>query len=165
MSDGIVTEAAEFTLDFLRSVVDTLLPGLPATDRFSALPAASQLGIHDRLNDHLRSHSEAAQLTRVLEAIVEQAGGPGRFTEDGETAAVETLGAVETANTTDFLALLFVVSADYYESGEVLEAFGWRATPPQPLGYELAPFDEDLLATVKARPRTLWRQVRSNQGG
>jgi hypothetical protein len=47
----------------------------------------------------------------------------------------------------------------YYESGQVLEAMGWRSAPPQPQGHEIAPMDEALapaLARVAAFKR-LWR--------
>jgi hypothetical protein len=47
----------------------------------------------------------------------------------------------------------------YYESGQVLEAMGWRSAPPQPQGHRIAPMDEALapaLARVAERKR-LWR--------
>jgi hypothetical protein len=47
----------------------------------------------------------------------------------------------------------------YYESGQVLQAMGWRSAPPQPQGHKIAPMDEALepaLARVAERKR-LWR--------
>ena len=45
----------------------------------------------------------------------------------------------------------------YYEHPDVISAFGWPSRPPQPLGHTLPPFDEDLLAPVKARGE-IWRR-------
>ena len=160
MSEGAMTgNAYGITTAFLRRVVDTLLPGLPATQHFSALPAASQLGLDEKMMGYLDTHSDAARFAGVVEAIAKQAGGASDFTDGEESAVIGTLKAVEIAMSADFLAFLFVLAADYYESEEVLDAFGWRVTPPQPLGYELPPFDWALLASVRGRARPLWRSV------
>ena len=154
-----MTEGARFSSDFLCRVVDTMLPGLPATGVKSALPSASELGLHEQLRGHLAAHPDATRFANVLLAITDEAGGMVRFVESDELSATATLEAVETTMSTGFAAFLFVIAADYYESEDVLRAFGWRVTPPQPLGYELAPFDETLLAPVKSREQRLWRSV------
>ena len=46
--------------------------------------------------------------------------------------------------------------AAYYCHPAVVAAFGWRSDPPQPKGHELEPFDDALLAPVKAR-KPFWR--------
>lgn len=143
---------------FLAAVVDSLLPGLPTTEQAAALPAASEVGIDRRLGQHLRTHPDRAQLAQALEAIARQAGSAADFVTAGEVARQALLEQVESSDPGTFAALLFVVSADYYESEAVLRAFGWRATPPQPQGYSLPPFSEDLLDSVKRRP-ALWRSA------
>jgi hypothetical protein len=148
-----------FTPDFLRAVVDALLPGLPATvEGAAALPAASQLGIDRLLADHLTTHPNSAQFAQALQAIIHQASSMADFAAADEATATEILQKVERAENTAFLALVFIVSADYYETEDVLRAFGWRDSPPQPLGYRLPPFDEELLMPVK-RKQKLWRSA------
>ena len=58
-----------FDADFLRHVVDTLLPGLPADAHNPALPAASALQIDAQLADHLQRHLQRATLSFVLSHI------------------------------------------------------------------------------------------------
>ena len=142
----------------LTAVVDGLLPGLPATEQAAALPAASEVAIDLRLREHLHTHPDRALLARALKVIARRAGSAAEFVTAGEATAKTILGQVESSEPGAFAALLFVVSADYYEAGAVLRAFGWRATPPQPQGYSLPPFSEDLLAPVQRRP-ALWRSA------
>ena len=148
----------KFTPDFLRAVVDALLPGLPPTDRAPILPAASQVGVDKRLAHHLNAHPNRRQFQIVLEAVVQQSTGIEGFVTADEAATSKILQAVEQMQGAAFKILLFTVSADYYETKPVLDAFAWRATPPQPLGYSLLPFNENLLAPVKQRQK-LWRST------
>ncbi|MEM7127261.1 MAG: gluconate 2-dehydrogenase subunit 3 family protein [Chloroflexota bacterium] len=145
-----------FTTDFLRAVVDTLLPGLPGSDQTIALPAASEIGVDRQLAHHLATHNNREQLSQVLEAIAEKSDEMSVFVEADEEASTNILRNVETADQQAFQALLFVVSADYYENEEILRTLGWFARPPQPDGYPLSPFDETLLAPVKGRQKH-WR--------
>jgi hypothetical protein len=66
------------------------------------------------------------------------------------------LKRVETSHCQGFTALVSTVLTLYYEHPDVLAAFGWPSRPPQPLGHALPPFDEELLAPVKARGE-IWR--------
>lgn len=152
----------DLPIAFLAAVVDRLLPGLPATERAAALPAASEIAIDRRLRQHLRTHPDRIRLARALEAIAQRSGSAADFVTAGEAAAQAILQQVESSEPDAFAALLFVVSADYYEAEAVLRAFGWRVTPPQPQGYSLPPFSEDLLAPVKQRP-ALWRSAEGDE--
>jgi len=147
----------KFTGSFLQAVVDALLPGLPQTEQAAAIPAASQVEVDHQLAHHLKTHPERALIGQALEAIARQAGGMAQFTAADTLLATEILQEVERSDHETFLALLFVVSADYYENTAVLQAFGWPDTPPQPAGYALPPFDETLLNPVKGR-QALWRR-------
>lgn len=144
--------------DFLAAVVDTLLPGLPSTPTQSALPAASQLGVDLLLANHLRTHPQRERWLRLLQTIIQQAGGMDRFVTADEGARIAVLQAVEQADTPTFQVFMLIVAADYYQTDEVQRAFGWFADPPQPRGYPLPLWDEGLLAPVQQRP-ALWRQV------
>ncbi|MEM7113903.1 MAG: gluconate 2-dehydrogenase subunit 3 family protein [Chloroflexota bacterium] len=147
-------------IEFLHAVVDTLLPGLPATETKPALPAASEVGVAAKLAAHLETHRDKRLFVAVLEAIVGEAGGEARFVAMDEGARTAVLQTIEQSQSDAFAALLFVVSADYHESEAVMRAFGWRPTPPQPLGYPLPPFDEgkleELVASLEGK-RPLWR--------
>ena len=69
---------------------------------------------------------------------------------------VETIERAQPEIFRDFAMALI---KPYYESGQVLEAMGWRSAPPQPRGHQVAPMDDTLapaLARVAERKR-LWR--------
>jgi hypothetical protein len=69
------------------------------------------------------------------------------------------LTALEKSHPQDFRDFVLALIKAYYESGQVLEAMGWRSAPPQPQGHVVAPMDEALapaLAKVAERKR-LWR--------
>ena len=140
------------TPEFLRAVVDTLLPGeqgdAPAS---AALPSGSAAGVD------LAKYAAAAR--PVLDAIARAAGGAPAFARASEAARAAALSTVEQNLPDAFRALVTPVLTDYYESPAVLIAFGWRAEPPQPLGHALPPTDEvthQQLDRVKRRNK-LWR--------
>ena|SRR5438270_7780164 len=127
---------------FLAAMVDTLVPGGVLANGIVA-PAASSIGITwDALEER---HG------RVLAAIATQAGGEEDFCLGTDEFRADVLRQVERSRPQDFAALVTAVLTLYYESPNVLAAFGWPSRPPQPLGHELPPFDERLLAPVKAR--------------
>jgi|GEM_PF-3909067 len=69
------------------------------------------------------------------------------------------LSALEAERPQEFRDLVLALIKAYYESGQVLEAMGWRSAPPQPQGHSIAPMDDALmpaLARVAERKR-LWR--------
>lgn len=137
------------TPEFLRAVVDTLLPGEQGQ---APLPSGSAAGVD------LGKHAETVR--SVLEAIAHAAGGGPAFARASEATRVAVLRSVEQELPDAFRALVTPVLADYYESPAVLIAFGWRAEPPQPQGYTLPPTDEGTLQRldrVKQRVN-LWRE-------
>lgn len=145
-------------LNFLHAVVDTLLPGLSATETDATLPAASEIGVAKKLLAHLDTHRDKAVLANVLATIAAEAGGEDGFVAGEEGVRTAVLQTVEQQQPDAFATLLFIVAADYYESETVLRAFNWRPTPPQPLGYPLPPFDEGLLEQVRKK-RPFWRKT------
>jgi hypothetical protein len=140
------------TPEFLRAVVDTLLPGeqgdAPGT---VTLPSGSAAGVD------LANYAAAAR--PALDAIARAAGGAAAFATASEVVRAAALRSVERELPDAFKALVTPVLADYYESAAVLIAFGWRPEPPQPQGHALRPTDEathQWLDRVRRRAK-LWR--------
>lgn len=76
-----------------------------------------------------------------------------------ETRGSDILVELEREHPQEFRDLVLSLIKPYYESGQVLEAMGWRSAPPQPHGHALAAMDADLapaLDKVAARQR-IWR--------
>lgn len=146
-----------FSQEFLTAVVDTMLPGLPATASHTALPAASQIGLDRQLADHLRQHPQRDRLVGRLSMLAELASGEQNFSNTDMATRIQFIQKLETLDTPAFYAFLLVVTADYYETKSVIRAMGWPVEPPQPQGYPLPAFDEALLAPVKTRV-ALWRE-------
>ncbi len=64
---------------------------------------------------------------------------------------IEVLKEVESRKSTFFKELVKHTYAGYYTNRNVIELLGLEARPPQPLGFELEPFDPSLLENVKKR--------------
>jgi hypothetical protein len=78
---------------------------------------------------------------------------------DHDVFTEKDLVALEQSHPTEFRALVMALIKPYYESGQVLEAMGWRSAPPQPQGHMVAAMDKALapvLARIAERKR-LWR--------
>ena len=54
-----------------------------------------------------------------------------------------------------FLEIVYLV---YYSQPAVHRRNGWVGRPPQPEGFDLSPFDESILETVRKR-EPFWRKV------
>jgi hypothetical protein len=142
----VFTEAER---ELLRQVLDVLIPG---TD---ALPAAGQAGAAD----HVERRAEASPaLRRTLgEALATIAIHASRRHPDGFAAldhgqreAVLQFASAEAPDAFD--ALILHAYSGYYALPQVLAGIGAPAQPPQPVGHEMAPLDERLLARVTPRP-------------
>ena len=140
------------TSEFMRAVVDTLLPG----DRgVPPLPTGTAAGVAAKL-EHLVSDRDREIRDLVLSAIASTARGEDAFMRADEAGRIASIRRVEAEIPGPFRALVALVLQDYYESEIVLLAMGWRAEPPQPEGHVLPPFDEALLEPVKRHGR-MWR--------
>jgi hypothetical protein len=98
-----------------------------------------------------------AVLSRTDSPIKELACGHPDFAD--ETKRQGILLVLEQGQPQEFRDFVLSLIKPYYESGQVLEAMGWRSAPPQPQGHSIAPMDEALapaLARISARKR-LWR--------
>jgi hypothetical protein len=130
--------------DLLGTVLDRLLP--PDGE----LPGAGGLGL-------------AAGIPDEVAAPVLGALPPGFAALPGD-AQVAALRAIEAAAPAPFAALVKAVYTAYYQDQRVLAAIeratGYAARPPQPLGYDMEPFDPALLEVVRNRPPH-YRETRS----
>ena len=132
------------TPEFLRAVVETVLPG-------EALPSASAAGVD------LARYAETAR--PALDVIAAASGGAARFAGASETERVAVLRRVEREQPSAFRALIMPLLIDYYDAAAVLAALFWRNEPPQPRGHAVPPEDCETLRRlerVRARP-PLWR--------
>lgn len=156
MSDAGSAGASVFTeaeRQLLRQVLDVLIPGT------SALPAAGQAGAADHVE---RRAAATPALRRTLgEGLATIGVLAARHRPDGFAALdhdqQETvLLAASTESPDAFDALILHGYSGYYALPRVLAGIGAPDRPPQPLGHEMAPLDERLLARVKQR-RPLYR--------
>jgi hypothetical protein len=128
------------TPSHLRLLADLILPG----DE-TGLPPGS------RVPDVM---AVMAQSTSPIKALT---GDHPDFAE--ATKRPRILAALETEHPQEFRDFVLSLIKAYYESGQALEAMGWRVAPPQPQGHSIAPMDEALapaLVRVAQRKR-LWR--------
>lgn len=97
----------------------------------------------------LAAQVPAAAAQPILEAL------PAGFAALDAAAQVAALQAVEQANRLGFHELVRFAYVAYYRDSRVLArielATGYPDRPPQPLGYEMEPFDESILDLVKTR--------------
>ena len=124
----------------LDRLLDVLIPS------FEGLPGAGSLGLAGSVaSDALANPRFAAALQRVLDAL-------GSSTKPFGESDVRT---VEEHNPEAFADVINLAYTNYYTDARVLAVVerhtGYRAAPPQPTGYELAPFDPALLENVVRR--------------
>lgn len=161
MSDVDHAEARVFTeaeRQLLRQVLDVLIPGT------SVLPAGGQAGAADHVER--RAAATPALRRRLGEglatiAILASRRHPDGFAalDHGQREAVLQAASIETPDAFD--ALILHAYSGYYALPRVLAGIGAPVRPPQPLGHEMAPFDERLLARVAQRPPLYRRTPRA----
>lgn len=130
----------------LDSILHTLLPG------DADWPSGGSLG----LAPTVRGDCDADAVSAILAAL------PAGFPDGGADAREAALRAIETAQPAAFERLVAAAYLAYYTEPRVrlvIERLtGYAARPPQPLGYELEPFDESLLEKQKRRA-PFWRKA------
>ena len=135
----------------LRAALTGLLPGN------DAWPAAGELGVEERIAELAGLDPDhPAALSTFLDGL------PDGFAELAAAGRHDALKAMESDEPDAFGVVMVLAYNAYYTHPEVLavvsERTGYAARAPQPEGYELDPFDESLLATVRQR-EPLWRRV------
>ncbi len=128
----------------LDAVLGTLLPGE------GAWPSAGALGLAGEVAGEL-----GEDCARLLAALP-----PGFAALDAE-AREDALRAIEARHPAMFDRLVAAAYTAYYVDARVRRTIeretGYEDRPPQPLGYELEPFDEALLERQRAR-QPFWRR-------
>ncbi len=138
----------------LRTVMDRLVPAV------DDLPSAGSMGLMpEAVSIAARVPRLGESLVRVIGAIsldmhVHTRGGINALSPELQDEAIRT---VEGVMPDDFANVLELVYLAYYADSRVHKRIGWHGRPPQPEGYELAPFDESLLETVRKR-QPFWRK-------
>jgi len=152
MNDASSAGASVFTeaeRQLLRQVLDVLIPGT------RTLPAAGQAGAAD----HVESRAEATPALRrrlseglTIIAILAARRHPDGFAALDHDQRETVLQSASTETPAAFDALILHAYSGYYALPQVLAGIGAPDRPPQPLGHEMAPLDEQLLARVSQRP-------------
>ena len=139
----------------LGEVMDRLIPGV------DDLPAAGQMGLGVEVERMARDVSRFAKgLESVLGALSADpssrasGGFRGLKPEDQDTA----IRAIEKNIPTKFGTFLEIVYLAYYSQPAVHRRIGWVGRPPQPEGFDLPPFDESILETIRKR-EPFWRRT------
>jgi hypothetical protein len=132
----------------LAAVMDRLVP--PVDD----LPGAGALGLAGTVESLAARHPPYGGALRA--AMARLAGSD--FLESAGPVQDERLRDLERSDTATFAAVLDLVYLAYYGDARVHRRIGWRGGPLQPAGFELAPFDEAVVETVRRRA-PFWRRL------
>ena len=122
------------------------------------LPGAGDLGVAETIE---RVLTESPALRRAfLDGLraIELCGGERGFTALDGDEQDRCLRAVEAREPAFFATLVEYAYRGYYVLPEVQRAIGLSGEPPQPRGYQLAPFDPALLA-IQRRREPFWRRT------
>ncbi len=138
--------------DRLIALLNTLLPGDGAD-----WPSAGSDAMAARTIELARGAPGVSDaLTAILNAL------PDDFGTLQQTQREDILRGIEADRADQFDAVVTVSYNAYYTTPRIRDVIerltGYENRPPQPLGYELEPFDESLLDAVKARG-PIWRPV------
>ncbi len=136
-------------------VLDQLIPG---RDDF---PGAGELGIAQHLEGVAASDPGLGRLFHDGLAAIESTGRStysAAFGDLGDDQKVQVLLAVEAERSQAFAMLVRHAYAGYYSNRRVIELMGLEARPPQPLGFDLDPFDPTAVEHIKERGK-IWRDV------
>ena len=139
----------------LGKVLDRLIPAI------DEIPSAGQMGLVQHIEQTaLRFERFWQALTRVLDAISldPHAHAQGGFSALEPETQDEAIEEVENGLSSEFESFLELVYYVYYSDSRVHKRIGWRSGPLQPKGFDMPPFDEAILETVRTR-KPFWREA------
>ena len=139
----------------LSEVMDRLIPSV------DDLAAAGQMGLGPEVE---RMANDVARYANALESFVgalsadplsRAAGGFRALSPEEQDNAIRV---IEKNIPAEFGTFLEIVYLAYYSQPAVHRRIGWVGRPPQPEGFDLPPFDESILETVRKR-EPFWRKT------
>ena len=155
MTEDQVTSFSEEQAALAAEVLDHLVP---ARDDF---PGAGELGAARHVDSVAASNPALGRLFQDGLASIESASRrthSAPFTDLADDQRVQVLRAVEAESPQFFAMLVRHTYAGYYSNSRVIELMGLEARPPQPLGFDLDPFDPGMVQRVSERGK-IWRDA------
>ena len=137
------------------NVLDQLVPPR------NGFPGAGELGVARHLDGVAASNPALDRLFQDGLASIESASRrthSAAFADLADDHKVQVLRAVETDSPDFFTMLVRHTYAGYYSNARIIELMGLEARPPQPLGFDLDPFDPTTVEHVKERGK-IWRDA------
>ena len=141
--------------DLASDVLDQMVPG---GDGF---PAAGELGVAQHIDRVAGADPKLRRMFADGLAAIEIASRRLHSADFGgltDGQKVEVLRHVEAEHPRFFDTLVRHTYAGYYTNPRVIELLGLEPRPPQPLGFELEPFDPSMVKKVRERGK-IWRDA------
>ena len=145
-------ERRPFLSDSQRALLSAVLDQIVPAN--GDLPGAGSLGVAAHVDGMAGLAAGSRRLLTEGLKTIEVAGSRtdrGRFADLPDSDQTSVLERVESDRPEFFQFLVQQTYAGYYTNGRVLRAKGLSESPPQPVGHEMPPFDESLLAGVRKR--------------
>ena len=156
MTEGETTMSfSEEQAALAAEVLDRIVPG---RDGF---PGAGELGVAQHVSGVAASNPDLGRLFQDGLASIESASREAHsaaFADLADDQKVEVLRTVEAGSPQFFAMLVRHTYAGYYSDSRVIELLGLEARPPQPLGFDLDPFDPSMVEKVRERGK-VWRDA------
>ena len=139
----------------LSEVMDRLIPAV------DDLPAAGQMGLGpevERMASEVPRYAEGLEIflsALAADPLSRATGGFRALSPDDQENAIRVIERNIPDHFGTFLEIVYLV---YYSQPAVHRRIGWVGRPPQPEGFDLPPFDESILDTVRKR-EPFWRKV------
>ncbi len=139
----------------LAAAMDRMIPAVDDLSGAGAMGLGRKVEQGAQRVPRLRSALVAVVDALSLDAASHAVGGFRALPPDSQD---EALRLVETSMPRQFAVFLQLVYTVYYMEPAVHESIGWHGRPPQPEGYEMAPFDDAVLERARQR-EPFWRKV------
>ena len=156
MTEGETTMSfSEEQMALVAKVLDQVVP------RRDGFPGAGELGVAQHVGSGAASKPDLGQLLQDGLASIESASRRTHSTAFADLAddqKVQLLRTVEAESPQFFAMLVRHTYAGYYSNSKIIELMGLEARPPQPLGFDLDPFDPSMVEKVSERGK-IWRDA------
>jgi hypothetical protein len=156
MTEGETTMS--FSEEQTALAADVLDQLIPARERF---PGAGELDVAQHVDSVGASDPGLGRLFNDGLAAIEAASHRAHsaaFADLADDQKVQVLRTVEAESPQFFAMLLRHTYAGYYSNPRIIELLGLEVRPPQPLGFDLEPFDPSTVEKVRERGK-VWRDA------